>query len=420
VSTESLESEVTSFLYKIIPATIISLLINSLIITIVLWRVISHKILLPWLCLIFMFVIFRSISFLLYKKWPLIIKTRTWSYLFIGLTVLVGVIFGAAGVFPFPKEQFEYQVFVYFALGGMTAGSLGSFSINKKAFFAYSIPGFIPGTVNFFLIGDTKYLAMGVMGILFYIIMIITLFRMHSLTINSMKLSKENINLAASLKEISLTDSMTGLRNRRFFNDVLKPETNNLISQSLPYSPTKNRRKNVQNPIYGIFMVDIDHFKNVNDTFGHNSGDMVLKKFSNILIEIVRFDDIVIRWGGEEFLVILRRTNKNFLYLFSERLRKKVESTKFVLENGEQITKTCSIGFVPFPFSSEFPREFNCEQAITIADHALYYAKNHGRNMAVGVSIKENIKIDETVAKTIINSFDKAISENYIELHYTN
>jgi len=212
-------------------------------------------------------MIFRSISYLLFKKGPPKIKTSTWSYLFIGLTALAGVIFGASGVFPFPKEQFSYQVFVYFALGGMTVGSLGSFSINKNAFFAYSIPGFIPGTVNFFLIGDPRYLAMGVMGTLFYIIMIITLFRMHQLTINSLKLSKENIELAASLKEISLTDSMTGLKNRRFFTDVLEPETKNFISRSLPYSPTKNRRKGPQNPIYGIFMVDIDHFKKVNDTF---------------------------------------------------------------------------------------------------------------------------------------------------------
>ncbi len=129
---KSLESEITSFLYKIIPTTIIALLINSLIITIVLWNVISPKILLPWIFLILIFIIIRSISYLFYKKGLPKIKTRTWSYLFIGLTALAGVIFGFAGVFPFPKEQFAYQVFVYFALGGMTAGSLGSFSINKN------------------------------------------------------------------------------------------------------------------------------------------------------------------------------------------------------------------------------------------------------------------------------------------------
>ena len=417
MSIKSLESEITSLLYKIIPTTLIALLINSLIITIVLWNVISHKILLPWLGLILLFIIFRSISYLLFKKGHPKIKTKTWSYLFIGLTALIGVIFGAAGVFPFPKEQFEYQVFVYFALGGMTAGSLGSFSINKNAFFAYSIPGFIPGTVNFFLIVGPEYLAMGIMGSLFYIIMIITLFRMHQLTINSLKLSKENIELAASLKEISLTDSMTGLKNRRFFADVFKMEAKKLIACVSTYTPTaKNRRKGPQNPIYGIFMVDIDHFKKVNDTFGHDSGDVTLKQFSSILIAMVRFDDLVIRWGGEEFLIILKRTDKQFLYSFSERLRKKVEFTKFRLANGKEISKTCSIGFVSFPLSAEFPRAFNCEQAITIADQALYYAKNHGRNMSVGVSLKENIKLDETAAKTILNSFDKAISDNNIKL----
>ncbi len=416
MSIKSLESEITSYLYKITPTTIIALLINSLIIAIVLWNVISLKILLPWLGLILLFIIIRSISYLLYKKGPQKIKIRKWSYLFIGLTALAGVIFGALGVFPFPKEQFEYQVFVYFALGGMTAGSLGSFSINKNAFFAYSIPGFIPGTVNFFLIGGPKYLAMGVMGTLFYIIMIVTLVRMHRLTINSLKLSKENIDLAASLKDISLTDSMTGLKNRRFFDDVVKPEVKNLISRSSKYSPTKNKRKNLKNPINGIFIVDIDHFKKVNDTFGHNSGDILLKQFSSIIMEILRFDDLAIRWGGEEFLILLKKTDKQFLFFFSERLRKKVESTKFRLANSEQISITCSIGFVSFPVNAEFPDAFNYEQSITIADQALYYAKNHGRNMSVGVSLMENIRIDENTIKTILTSFDKAISENYVKL----
>jgi len=131
---------------------------------------------------------------------------------------------------------------------------------------------------------------------------------------------------------------------------------------------------------------------------------------------MLRFDDLVIRWGGEEFLIILKRTDKQFLYSFSERLRKKVESTKFRLANDKEISKACSIGFVSFPLSAEFPKAFNCEQAITIADHALYYAKNHGRNISVGVSCNENIKLDETAVKTILYSFDKAISENYIKL----
>lgn len=168
---------------------------------------------------------------------------------------------------------------------------------------------------------------------------------------------------ASALHETTLRDPMTDLYNRRF----LETYTNTLVAS------TMRRASRV-----GVLMCDMDFFKQVNDTYGHETGDVVLIKTAEVLKSCVRASDMVIRYGGEEFVILLIdvKTSQDILDL-AERIRSTMELTVINIPNGT-LKKTLSIGV------SEFPGDTNgFWEAIKFADVALYRAKSEGRNRVV-------------------------------------
>jgi diguanylate cyclase (GGDEF)-like protein len=168
--------------------------------------------------------------------------------------------------------------------------------------------------------------------------------------------------LMQTLRDSAMVDPMTGLYNRRF----LQEHTQQIISGVL--------RRKAQ---IGLLVCDIDYFKQVNDTHGHDVGDQILKETSVVLKNMVRESDIVIRFGGEEFLVLLLDVAPGDAMLVAEKIRLGIEKMK-VSANGAVIQKTISIGIAEFPDDTD-----GFWQAIKYADVALYWAKEHGRNQAV-------------------------------------
>jgi len=161
----------------------------------------------------------------------------------------------------------------------------------------------------------------------------------------------------------SLKDPLTGCYNRRFLEEYLTKYE--LLA--------KRQGSNV-----GMLMIDIDHFKLINDTYGHNVGDMVLKAFAQIVRKTIRASDFVFRYGGEEFLVVLPDIKKNTAFMVAEKIRTAVESTNIKIEDGRFIKITVSIGVAEFP--QDGPTIRDC---IKFADVAVYVAKNQGRNQTV-------------------------------------
>jgi diguanylate cyclase (GGDEF)-like protein len=159
-----------------------------------------------------------------------------------------------------------------------------------------------------------------------------------------------------------MVDPMTGLYNRRF----LQEHTAQIISGVL-------RRKTQ----IGLLLCDLDYFKQVNDTHGHDVGDRILTETSVILKNTVRDSDIVIRFGGEEFLVLLLDVAAGDSMLVAEKIRLGIEKMKVIV--GDQVVqKTISIGVAEFPGDTD-----GFWQTIKYADVALYRAKDQGRNQAV-------------------------------------
>ncbi|HEX7018682.1 MAG TPA: GGDEF domain-containing protein [Gemmatimonadaceae bacterium] len=186
---------------------------------------------------------------------------------------------------------------------------------------------------------------------------------------------------ARQAEELSLSDPLTGLRNRRFLDQVIGMD----VATSL--------RHHRDAAIMGLpatdadlvfLLLDIDHFKSVNDEFGHGVGDHVLREIANVLRKIGRESDAVLRWGGEEFLIVARFTDRRLASATAERVRQAIEMHPLRLPNGGTVSVTCSIGFAVFPFEPARCEALSWEHVLTLADLATYDAKRNGRNRWVG------------------------------------
>jgi diguanylate cyclase (GGDEF)-like protein len=169
-------------------------------------------------------------------------------------------------------------------------------------------------------------------------------------------------HLQTELREQAIRDPLTGLYNRRYLNETLERELARAVRENYTIS---------------FVMIDIDHFKKINDTFGHDTGDVVLRKLATQLLNQARIIDIVCRYGGEEFLVILPNVTAEFAFQIAERWRKSFLGLTMPLGYGSvQATISCGI--------SEFPLNGNTvEELISTADKAMYRAKAAGRNRVV-------------------------------------
>jgi diguanylate cyclase (GGDEF)-like protein len=173
-------------------------------------------------------------------------------------------------------------------------------------------------------------------------------------------LALANLKLREALEYQSIRDGLTGLYNRRYLEESLEREINRAQRQKFGL---------------GIIMIDIDHFKNYNDTFGHNGGDIVLQQLGNILQKNVRGSDIACRYGGEEFTLILPEISLEFVKERAEQIRVEVQQLKPKHRDQDLGQITLSLGIAMFPNQG-----LTGESIMRAADTALYQAKEEGRN----------------------------------------
>jgi diguanylate cyclase (GGDEF)-like protein len=181
------------------------------------------------------------------------------------------------------------------------------------------------------------------------------------------------------LQEVSLTDPLTCLRNRRYFLATIEEDVSHALR-----SYADNRDQRTRDLIF--YLIDADNFKEVNDRYGHNVGDRVLIEMSRRISSAIRHSDVLVRWGGEEFLILSRYTDRTEAETLSARVLEAVSDTPFTLTNPNETTcRTCSIGWAAFPWFSEHPEIVNYERVLNFADRALGEAKRAGKNRAVGL-----------------------------------
>ncbi|MBT9491591.1 MAG: diguanylate cyclase [Paucibacter sp.] len=173
-----------------------------------------------------------------------------------------------------------------------------------------------------------------------------------------------------ALEEASLTDPLTGLRNRRF------------LAQHIDSDVALALRTGAD---LVFFLLDIDHFKQVNDSHGHAAGDAVLMQMRERLLKVFRAGDYLVRWGGEEFLIVARGSTRAHAAELAERARAMVADHPFVLDDGRLLHRSCSVGFAAFPLAPQYPSALDWSAVVDVADAALYAVKRAGRNGSLGV-----------------------------------
>ncbi len=177
---------------------------------------------------------------------------------------------------------------------------------------------------------------------------------------NQTALALEKAKLIAFLENLSITDELTGIANRRHFEWRLAEEV--------------ERARRYQYPLSAL-MLDLDHFKRVNDTYGHQIGDIVLQQIAQRLKRVLRRTDFLARYGGEEFVVLAPQTPADRALILAERLRQVIAESPISVSPDLQLRITISIGVAVFPEHAQ-----NGNELVRAADEALYKAKQTGRN----------------------------------------
>lgn len=200
-----------------------------------------------------------------------------------------------------------------------------------------------------------------------------------SLRWHSLELQRKNLEL----QEISFTDVLTGVWNRRYMDEILTAEAGQVMRNYERAHGSDIRKMDHRDLVF--IMVDVDFFKQVNDVHGHPAGDRLLQLVAQRLSTVVRKSDVLVRWGGEEFLIMSRSTDPSGTPAFCSRVLEVVAAEPFDLGHGIAVRKTCSVGWAAFPWCRGAYEAICAEESIALADAALYRAKARGRNQGIGI-----------------------------------
>jgi two-component system, chemotaxis family, response regulator WspR len=196
----------------------------------------------------------------------------------------------------------------------------------------------------------------------------------------ALMLEKANQELAES----AFSDALTGLRNRRYFKTYIEAEFHDWEPEHASTNADSQSRRDFGDDLV-LYIFDLDHFKSVNDTYGHDAGDVVLVEVAKRLRAAARAGDSLMRWGGEEFLVVSRRVRRDDGAEFAHRIMSAIADQPIVIPSGHQLRVTASIGWAPFPWNRTAPHAVSQEDVLFMADTAVYLSKRGGRNRAFGV-----------------------------------
>ena len=342
-----------------IPASIISLLISA-VVCLILRDVTDRGYLAAWCgaltaIAIVRFVVVRRF----HRRKPGVEENDRWEQYFVASLVAIGIVWGVGGVLIMPRDSVLYQAVVYFFLMGMAGGAVASYSAHAVCTYVTICFVLLPSTV-WFVAQDSLILRGMAVGGLVYVAAAIRATRTLSFFLRrSFQLSHELLVANDTAERLARTDELTGMKNRRAFYELAQQAFEQAERYDRPLS---------------LISLDLDHFKRINDTWGHGAGDAALRAMARVIMNTSRMTDIAGRIGGEEIANLLPETTQEAATTHAERLRKETSEIVVVHDKAE-IRFTCSIGV-----SSHDALVSTLDMLMARADAAMYQAKEGGRN----------------------------------------
>lgn len=232
------------------------------------------------------------------------------------------------------------------------------------------------------------------------------------------ELNQKNHELSLAyqqLETISLTDKLTGLHNRRFLENHIESDLEHCRRMQQDWQEGKTARPKGADLV--VFMIDLDNFKALNDSYGHNIGDLILKQLKHRMQQVFRQTDYLIRWGGEEFVAVARFIEREDARQIAERFVESVHSTPFEVDAQHSLTVSCSVGYACYPLPvGATTRPWPA--LLRLADLCLYAAKYSGRNGWVGVQ-DYHTALPSDAADVNATQMQQAIDEGHIEIYHS-
>lgn len=264
---------------------------------------------------------------------------------------------------------------------------------------------------------------------IYALIVLIALFWLYRSYLNKLKqeetyrlqleneVQKRTVELSAANEQLmnaSVTDQLTGLHNRRYLANVIKEKCNSILEEFREHVSIEGSDP-CEGPRLFFLMFDLDGFKPINDTYGHDAGDKVIMQVGELLQSVCRQDDIVIRWGGDEFIVVGKIYEKGEVSALAERIRDTIAKYGFNIGLAQRMHLSSSIGYALYPFAHFSPDSLSWEQVHLLADKALYRAKDSGRNTWCGM-VQPSEAPPVGLMNTLMHNVDKAVEQQHIIL----
>jgi len=329
------------------------------------------------------------------------VRGRFW--VFTALTASIGIAYGVVNFLSYSRAGPIPIVILATCQVAITSLALVSLAGSIVAFLLFALPNvgvLVVLAAIFPLPGPGEVFA------LMLALYIVCLVMMHAFIHSSVK---EGFVLRRRLTQLAMRDPLTGLPNRRHVTEFMPSDASLAVRTAIAGS-----RASKGAPYrFQMMMLDLDQFKTVNDSYGHETGDRVLVEVGRTIRAALREEDIVARWGGEEFLVIARNIEGPSADV-SARLRLAIARARIESGSKPVLSLTCSIGSAVFPFSEDRPALFSWKDVLALADRCLYYAKENGRNRSVGIAAGEEFGSLPDAAALLEIDLDEARRRGWI------
>jgi len=350
--------EQVRLIYRQAPPALAISVVTALLVASVLWGVSDRALVLAWVALLAALSFVRLMLVFAYRGTDVPDHPK-WERGFVISLVSTGLAWGVGCVVLMPHDSLAHQAIVYFFLMGMAGGAVASYSAHIACTTATIASVMVPATFWFLVMQDDPLLRAMAVGGLIYLAAAFRATRTLAFFLGRSLLLSHELSIAHEREQaLARTDELTGLRNRRAFYEA--------GDAALEWA------RRYEHPL-ALVMLDIDHFKRINDTLGHAAGDAALRGLAEALRYGARASDIAGRLGGEEFAVLLPETPLEEATGYAERLRKAIAASA-VVHRREEIRFTCSFGVARMRASDDL------DGLIARADEALYRAKGDGRD----------------------------------------